>query len=283
MIKSKLMRWFLCLMLMTTIVTGLVGSQLAFAEEDSLTLSTDYPILKDAVGGSFSFSVSMEYKGTQPRVFDLSTQVPVGAAAQVMSSDSKEIASIRIDPSIFSRNYVTVIFIPNFRRTAEPGEYKMALNVKSGNLSQSIELTAMITAKYGVHFEPQSGMFSATITAGQDNHLAIRVMNQSTVPLESIALTIGAPDGWGATFTPSKIDSIPANFEVLADAVIRPPKNTVAGDYQIRINAESKNASDSQTMRLTVETPTIWGWVGIIIVVGVIAGLGVIFRQLGRR
>ena len=67
------------------------------------------------------------------------------------------------------------------------------------------------------------------------------------------------------------------------DAVITPPQNTIAGDYDINGTLNQKNASDFQKIRVTVQTPTVWGWVGILIVVGVIAGLGVIFRQLGRR
>ena len=36
-------------------------------------------------------------------------------------------------------------------------------------------------------------------------------------------------------------------------------------------------------IRVSVLTPTIWGWVGILIVLAVIAGLGMMFRILGRR
>jgi uncharacterized membrane protein len=36
-------------------------------------------------------------------------------------------------------------------------------------------------------------------------------------------------------------------------------------------------------LRVTVLTPTVWGWIGLIIVVLVIAGLGVLFMKLGRR
>ena len=36
-------------------------------------------------------------------------------------------------------------------------------------------------------------------------------------------------------------------------------------------------------IRVTVLTPTIWGWVGVIIVVLVVIGLMVMFWRLGRR
>jgi uncharacterized membrane protein len=51
------------------------------------------------------------------------------------------------------------------------------------------------------------------------------------------------------------------------------------------VNITANNGTMSQTLalRVTVSTPTIWGWVGIIIVVLVIAGLAVLFVKLGRR
>ena len=42
-------------------------------------------------------------------------------------------------------------------------------------------------------------------------------------------------------------------------------------------------AVDKLTLRVTVLTPTIWGWVGVIIVVLVVIGLIAMFWRLGRR
>ena len=67
------------------------------------------------------------------------------------------------------------------------------------------------------------------------------------------------------------------------DVVINPPTKTIAGDWAATIKAESEHFTDSVNLRVTVLTPTIWGWVGIIIVLVVIAGLAVLFRQLGKR
>ena len=62
-------------------------------------------------------------------------------------------------------------------------------------------------------------------------------------------------------------------------------RKTIAGDYMVAISAspESGYAFGNIDVRVTVLTPTIWGWVGIGIVVLVIAGLAVMFMRLGRR
>ena len=68
------------------------------------------------------------------------------------------------------------------------------------------------------------------------------------------------------------------------DVNIKPPPETIAGDYQITLRASGSQAiAQDLTIRVTVESPTIWGWVGVIIIVLVIASLVVIFMRFSRR
>ena len=61
----------------------------------------------------------------------------------------------------------------------------------------------------------------------------------------------------------------------------------LAGDYAITFRANStgsgQTASDSVDIRTTVQTSPIWGFVGIGIIVLVVVGLFLVFRQYGRR
>ena len=64
---------------------------------------------------------------------------------------------------------------------------------------------------------------------------------------------------------------------------IKPPPKTVAGDYMITLHVSGKQATaDKMDVRVTVETPSIWGWVGVIIIVIVVVGLIVVFMRFGR-
>ncbi len=47
--------------------------------------------------------------------------------------------------------------------------------------------------------------------------------------------------------------------------------------------ATSTQASVNKDFRITVETPTIWGWVGLAIVVVVVGGLVWMFANYSRR
>src|ERR1035437_830989 len=153
--RMKLSRWLLSLALVVPMVFTMVASQLTFADTtptptpppESLTLTCDYPSLKDASNNVFSYTVNVNYTGTQAKVFDLATQVPPGASSQTLNSSSAQITSLRIDPTQFGGAAVTVQFNPNGGAGSIPGQYAMTFSVKSGTLSASIQLNALVTPK----------------------------------------------------------------------------------------------------------------------------------------
>jgi len=51
----------------------------------------------------------------------------------------------------------------------------------------------------------------------------------------------------------------------------------------LTFTASGEKSTDGAEIRVTVETPTIWGIIGIGIIVIVIVGVAIIFTRLGRR
>ena len=66
-------------------------------------------------------------------------------------------------------------------------------------------------------------------------------------------------------------------------ATITPTNEAIAGDYTVSIRAAATEASNSQTIRVTVETPQFWWIVGVALIVLTFAGLYWVFRTYGRR
>ena len=145
-------------------------------------------------------------------------------------------------------------------------------------------VTATVTARYEMGLYTETGRLNTEATAGEDKHFAIKLVNFGSAAIEDITFSSSKPEGWSIKFNPEKVDSLESGLTQDVDVVINAPKGkTIAGDYVVTINAKSMKVNDSLELRVTVLTPSIWGWVGIIIVLVVIAGLAVIFRQLGRR
>jgi uncharacterized membrane protein len=254
---------------------------------DNITLSTEFPRLEAVATGSFQFNVNMDYKGAKQRVFDLKASVPSGWDVYIepQYESGKRISSITIDSSFsgMSKPIKVVTSTPSYP-PPDPGEYIILLAASSGNVTGSIELVAKITAKYALSAIPANQRYDTTATAGRNNVFSIQVTNLGSAQIDNISFDSTHPEGWEIKFTPEKLDFLKIADPKPADVNIKPPPKTVAGDYMITLRVSGKQASsDKMDIRVTVKTPTIWGWVGVIIILIVVVGLLVIFMRFGRR
>lgn len=306
MSKTKLVYYFLCFTLLSAMLAGLAGNQVAFAAQESsrdsfllppgqeqpptvqtLELECKYPVVSAKSGEVFEFGVDLKYQGKERQRFDLTFKTPAGwAAIAVASYPEKQIPAIEMGPAeMFPvTESIKVTFGPITGKFPQPGDYIVTMTASSGNLKQSIDLKAVVTAKYEFIMSTDTGRLNTEVTAGEQNHLSIKLTNTGSSAIESISLSSTKPEGWSLTFTPEKVESFDPEITREVDVVISPPAKTIAGDYEVRLSAESKDFSpDALVIRVTVLTPSIWGWIGLLIVLAVIAGLGVIFWRLGRR
>ena len=256
-------------------------------EEETITMSTEYPEIEAIATESFEYNVMLEYKGAEDRIFDLNTIVPTGWSSYITPQyESIRIPSIKIEGSEYSLNSksVKVLVSPPTWPIAEPDEYIITLEATSDDVVGEIELTAKITAKYVLEAKPTSELYNTRAKAGKDNIFSIDVTNFGTDSLNNVTFDTNHPEGWEIKFTPEKIDLLEIITPKTVDVNIKPPPKTVAGDYMVTLWVNGKEVSaDKISVRVTVETPTIWGWVGVAIIAVVIIGLIVIFMRFGRR
>ena len=310
MSMSRVVHYLLCLILFFGVLGGLAADQVVLAAqeasngsflsspnqeepqiEEKLEVIAKYPVLTGKSGDEFQFALELLWHSDEFREFDIAASGPPnwnisflgGLGAQEEMTDR-----IGLKPLEPGKTYPTetmyVKLTPLRGKTPDPGEYMVTFELSSGDIHETVELKAVVTALYQFIFYPSTGLLNTEATAGEDNYLSVWVENTGTATLDNIRLSSGAPEGWSITFNPSEVKSLEPGLAQEVNVVIKPPRKTIAGDYAITLLADSEIFSpDSLRMRITVLTPTIWGWVGILIVLAVIAGLGVIFRRLGRR
>ncbi len=258
---------------------------------EKLTMTSQYPVLSSATGTSFTYSIDMQYSGAKdPRVFDLKVTVPSGWNYTIAPGygQGTEIAAIRLDPTKTYPDQISVTVRPYTFAVPPPGEYPITVQAVSESVQTSIDLKAVISASYDMQLESASGLLNTNATADKDNYFTVSLNNTGSADLEKIHFTsniTGTPAGWSITFTPDTIDTLPAGGTREVRVDIKPADKTIAGDYMVTISAEpdSKYAFAHVDIRVTVLTPTIWGWLGVAIVVIVVVGLVVMFMRLGRR
>ena len=290
----KVVRLFCCccFLLVGLLAVNLPGTALAQGEpelikiEEKIELRADFPSMEAIAGGVLDFQVEFRYTGAEAREFQLKTTAPNGWEVYMTPRYEKErkVNSASLKPSLSYGDMLRVVVNPPYWPLPEPGEYKITVEAVSGDISASTDLTAIITAKYLLIVTPDIERYNTVAKAGEDNTFAIRVQNLGTAPIGNVKFTPTKPEGWAIEFTPEKIDTLEAIDEQKIDVNIKPPPKTIAGDYVISLEASGSQASAKGIdIRVTVESPTIWGWVGVGIILLVVAGLVVIFMRFSRR
>ena len=254
--------------------------------EPTIEIAPTYPKLEAVYGTGFEFELDFQYTGIETREFNLLATAPQGWTVYMTPQyeSDKRISAIRLEPGYTTGTKIKLLATAPFWPLPEPGEYKITLEAISDEIKGSTELTATITAIYSLALAPTTERYNTTVKAGKDNIFSIEVGNLGTAAIDNITFSSLKPTGWTIEFTPDKIDSLSVLGSQTIDVNIKPPTETIAGDYQITIRTASEQVSREEVdIRVTVETPTIWGWVGIGIIVLVVAGLAYIFMRFSRR
>ncbi len=297
-IKRKIPAFLITLVFVLSITLMIPGILMAQDEEaqepqkEELNLETTLPKIQAEEGQIFTFNFDVTYvPGDNPyglsadetqKTFDVTVDYPDGWIAAVGQGQTKITA---INMTRHGKENLVLLAAENISQ--EPGEYTFTANFKSAvegdPLEGSIQFTAVITAAYEIELTTKTGMLNTNMSSGKDNHYKLVVDNKSSTSLENIKLTSTEPEGWRVSFDNDKIDSIEAGKSAEVDVTVNPPEKTIAGDYKLTFNASNDKASNDLELRVTVETPTIWGIVGIGIIVIVIVSVAIIFTRLGRR
>jgi uncharacterized membrane protein len=254
---------------------------------DTITITTEYPKIESVASSNFEFNVTLNYKGTINRVFDLKASVPSNWEVYIEPSyeTGKKISSISIDSSYsgMTKNIKVVAKAPSYP-LPDPGDYKILIQATSGNVTGSLELAARIAAKYAIYVVPVNQLYNTSAQAGKNNIYSIQISNTGTATLDNITLTSTHPDGWEIKYTPDKVEILKASETKNIDINIKPPPKTVAGDYMITLQIAGKQVTaENMQVRVMVKTPTIWGWVSVLIILVVVVGLYFLIMRFGRR
>jgi len=259
-------------------------------EEARIEIAPTYPRVEAIAGELLQFSVKFVYFTGDvlggAKDFQLETTAPQGWDVYMTPKYEKErkISAIRLEPSYAASNEILLFARAPFWPLPEPGEYNITMTAISDELQDTVELKAVITAKYQLNVFPSNERYNTTTLAGKENFFSLTVQSLSTAAIENVTFSSTKPEGWSIKFSPDKIEQFEPFSEQTIDVTIVPPDKTIAGDYSVGIRTSGAQATtDEINLRVTVETPTIWGWVGVIIILLVVAGLVVIFMRFSRR
>lgn len=263
-----------------TLKVTLVGDQEGQAQDQGVRLTTSYPVIRGPSNAAFEFSVEVDSRLDKEAIFDLFAQGPAGWEVNFKPAyESKYISSLRIRPNQSQSIAVEVKPAPG----AAAGEYPISVRVSAGEAKGEAKLTVMLTGTYELEVGTPSGLLSLDAHQGKAANVSFYVKNSGTAANSNIRFMSFKPENWKVEFTPERIDLIEPNTLKQVEMVITPAEEALVGDYSVAVRIDGEKSSKSLEFRIGVKASSAWGWVGIGIIVAVIAGLFGLFRAFGRR
>jgi len=247
---------------------------------DDIQLVTYYPVLRGQTDARFEFSVEVMNKIEVDRTFNLSAVGPEKWEINFKPSyETKQISSLRIRGG--QSQTVAVEVTPP--RDAQAGEYPILVRVSSGEKKAEAKLTVILTGIYKIDAGTPTGVLSLEAFPGKPANFSIFVKNTGSAVNRNITFSSFKPENWEVTFKPEKIDALEPNALKQVEVTVKPAPQALVGDYSVGVLVNGEKSDKTIEMRVTVKASTAWGWIGVGIILFVIAGLSALFIWLGRR
>lgn len=254
-----------------TVNGGAVGSD---------EIEVQYPSLSGPDTATYNFRATLTNNSGRSRSYNLGVDAPQGWQVTFKPAyQSDQIASLSLDAGKSQDLDISVDPPDNVKA----GKYTITVAAISGQDVAKANLEVVITGNYKMKVSTQDERLNADVTAGHKGSVTFTIKNEGSADLHGITFSSEAPQNWSVTFAPESIDLIPAGETRQVTAFITPDSRAIAGDYMVGITASAKETSESMDIRTTVHTSTLWGLVGVVIVVAVVGWVMWTFRKYGRR
>ena len=165
----------------------------------------------------------------------------------------------------------------------EAGTYKIPVTAVTSSASANLDLEVVVTGSYSLEMTTPNGLLSTAITAGDDKRIALQLRNNGSARLKNIKLSHAAPVNWDVVFEPSQIEMIEPGKTAEVYATIQADDKAIAGDYITNLEAKTPEVSSKVSLRVSVKTSTVYGWLGVLIMGGAVGMVYSLFRKHGRR
>ncbi len=292
----------------------MTGSSLTASAAGGLDIHTDYPGMTVKAGDSLTFNLGLDNSGAACDASLSVVSMPEGWEGYISGSGSR-ISQIHVPNGTSTATATFQVDVP--AETAD-GTYEVVLEAKANDavydtLTLSLDVSQLEVSQgdFSSEYPEQEGMPGTTFSFN-----ATLVNNSAAT--QSYSLSAESPDGWQVAFQPSgqttqvaslelepaasqgmtitvtppnnnvsfdtpTIDVIEAGTTVEVTAHVTPSAQALTGDYVMTINADSSEVSDSAEFRVAVETSMVWGFVAVLVIGALAAGIAWIFRKYGRR
>ena len=245
-----------------------------------LSLETELPVLKGTPTASFRYRVTLRNESDQDLLANLEADAPENFRVSFSTAfGGQEINSLPLKAGE-SKDLDVQITPP---RQVEAKVYAVTLRALAGEARAELAVNLDITGQVELSLTTPEGRLSGRAYAGRENPVKLVVKNTGSAPAENLEFSSSEPSGWEVKFEPDKLERLASGAESEVAAKIKPSPRAVAGDYILTLRASAGSAQASADYRVTVQTSTLWGLVGVVLIAVAVGAVGFAVSRFGRR
>nr|WP_321461584.1 NEW3 domain-containing protein [uncultured Cohaesibacter sp.] len=246
------------------------------------TLVPELPALHGTVSTSFQFKMKLTNGSNHDTLFNLSADVPAGFMATFKKGyGNEEITGIPVKAGATESVSMTI----KLNHNVAEGDYPIEVAAVAGpdDPSAKAKVSLKVSGSPNLALSGPNERLSGEATAGTETTFPFILANNGSAAAKKVKLSATSPSGWKVSFDPKELAKLDQGKTQNVNVKIEPSSKAIAGDYMVQIRANADGASKEVDYRVTVETSTMWGIIGVaIIAIAVLILLGAIFRY-GRR
>jgi len=246
-----------------------------------LALETELPTIVGNADTDFTFEVTLHNNSAAETLVDLDANILEGFSikfAEQYASKSENTLSIAAGAAKTLKVTVTP------PQGLAEGTYPVTVLAKAASASASTSVNLEVQGQARMSLSGEGGLLSGNAVAGKETVVTLELKNSGTADAKDIKLSAYSPTNWNVTFSPEKVDLVPAGKTQTVKATIKPSSQAITGDYNLTLQANSSTSGNVSTQyRVTVKTSSLWGIVSILIIAAAAVILLLSIRKFGRR
>jgi len=245
-----------------------------------LALATELPELRGSPTSAFSYDVTLTNESGREAVAQLNAAAPQGFRVTFKEGyGAQELTSIPVKPG--EKRTLKVSVEPD--HDVQAGTYQVGIQASTGESTAQLGLALDVTGTPNIALTGEGERLSTEAHAGEDTPMTLVLANKGTAPAHDVKLSSSEPEGWKVTFTPERVDELAPGQMQQVKATLKPSAKAIAGDYMVTLSAVGDGASRNSDFRVTVETSTVWGIVGLVVIAASVVVLSLAVMRFGRR
>jgi uncharacterized membrane protein len=240
--------------------------------------TSDQPNMQGSSSSTFTFRAIIKNRTADQQLYALMANISRGWNV-TFKADYKQVTSVELAANSTKEISIDI----NAPSQVEAGTYQIPVSAQTSSTSAMLPLEVVITGSYNMELSTPTGLLSSNITAGDEKRIELIVRNTGTSMLNGINLNASSPSNWNVVFEPKKIEKLLPGKEETVSATIKADKKAIPGDYALNMEAQTPETTSKAAFRISVQTPLMWGWIGVLIILGLLGSVFYLFRKYGRR